>query len=166
MDSKVNYGQEIGPNTIKITKKLLRNQNLCKLILFTDKDPLNHADIEDPFGEIYGKNIRNVPLITLEGEEENNTETKLIIIFTQGDVTDNKSNESLLLRIYVYCPYVEWLITGDNLRPYAIMSEIRKSLQDKRINGLGEIKFLDWHIATLTPQVSSHILEFSINDFS
>jgi hypothetical protein len=41
MESKVNYGQEIGPNLIKICKKLLANQNLCKLLINTDLDPIN-----------------------------------------------------------------------------------------------------------------------------
>jgi hypothetical protein len=41
MESKVNYGQELGPNLIKIAKKLLANQDLCKLLVNTDLDPLN-----------------------------------------------------------------------------------------------------------------------------
>ena len=39
MDSTVKYGQEIGPNLIKIAQRLLPNQNLCKLIKNTDMDP-------------------------------------------------------------------------------------------------------------------------------
>ena len=36
MESKVKYGQEIGIIQIKIAKKLLDNQDLCKLLVNTD----------------------------------------------------------------------------------------------------------------------------------
>ena len=42
MDSTVKCGQEIGSNLIKITQRLLQNQNLCRLIKNTDMDPLNN----------------------------------------------------------------------------------------------------------------------------
>jgi hypothetical protein len=41
MESIVKYGQEIGPNLIKIAKKLLQNENLLMLLENTDLDPLN-----------------------------------------------------------------------------------------------------------------------------
>ena len=41
MESTVKYGQEIGPNLIKIAKKLLQNENLLMLLENTDLDPLN-----------------------------------------------------------------------------------------------------------------------------
>ena len=41
MDSTVKYGQELGPNLIKIGKKLIQDQELLMLLLNTDLDPLN-----------------------------------------------------------------------------------------------------------------------------
>ena len=41
MDSIVKYGQETGKNLIKLAKKLMQNQNLLKLLVNTDLDPLN-----------------------------------------------------------------------------------------------------------------------------
>jgi hypothetical protein len=46
------------------------------------------------------------------------------------------------------------------------MSEIRKSLQDKRINGLGEIKYLGFSVSTLTEELGCYSMEFTINAFS
>ena len=34
----------------------------------------------------------------------------------------------------------QWLIKGTNLRPFAIMGEIQKSLDGKTINGLGKME--------------------------
>lgn len=165
MESKVNYGQEIGPNLMKIVKKLLKNQNLCKLLVNTDLDPLNpvlHKDIENTM-ELFGPNIRVIPLVTAE---EQTSTSKLVLVFDTGVVSDNLDNEKLTLLIFVYCPFNEWLITGDQLRPFMIMSEIRKSLQGARINGLGEISYQNFDITSLTSQMGSYLMRFTINAFS
>ena len=164
MESKVNYGQEIGPNLIKICKKLLANQNLCKLLVNTDLDPINpelHQDIENT-NELFGKNVRVIPLVTTEDQT---TTSKLVIIFESGSPTDNQDIERLNMLIYVYSPFKEWQITGQQLRPFAIMSEIRRSLQDKRINGLGEISYKGFDIASLTDQMGCYLMRFNINAF-
>lgn len=164
--SQVNYGQELGPNIIKICKKLLDNQNLCKFLINTDLDPINpdlHPDIDDTTKEFFGKNIRIVPLITSEDET---TASKLVLVFSGSEVTDENANEMITLLVYVYCPYKEWIIAGSQLRPFAIMSEVRKSLQNKRINGLGEIKYLGFDISSLTNQTGSYLMRFQIVNFS
>ena len=66
MDSEVKYGQEIGKILIRIGQRLLHNQNLLRLLVNTDKDPLNpntHPDIIDGM-KLMNKNIRYVPLLS------------------------------------------------------------------------------------------------------
>lgn len=166
MESKVKYGQEIGANLIKIAKKLLDNQDLCKLLVNTDLDPLNpntHPNNIDGISLLH-KNIRVVPLVTAEDQT---TETKIVLLFDEGEVNrSNSDNENLSLLINIYCPFKEWNITGDTLRPFAIMSEIRKSIQDKRINGLGEIVYRGFNVSTLTEEMGSYMIRFAINAFS
>lgn len=165
MESVVKYGQEIGPNLIKIAKKLLSNEDLLMLLENTDLDPLNkdtHPAAPDPH-QIFNKLIRVVPLIT---PEEQNTKSKLVLLFSDGEIKGNYDNENLTLLIHVYCPFKEWQITGNALRPFAIMSEIRKSLQDKRINGLGEISYRGFNVALLSEEVGTYEMEFKINAFS
>ena len=165
-DSRVNYGQELGPNLIKIAKKLIDNQNLCKLLVNTDLDPINpNLHKEDIDGiELFGKNIRIVPLVTSEDET---TASKIVLVFSGSEVTDeNTAAEGITLLVYVYTPYKEWIIAGNQLRPFAIMSEIRKSLQNKRINGLGEIRYDGFDISSLTNQTGSYLMRFKIVAFS
>jgi hypothetical protein len=38
---------EMGENLQKIVKRLLANQNLLKLLYYTNKDPLSQPDIDD-----------------------------------------------------------------------------------------------------------------------
>ena len=165
MDSTVNYGQELGPNLIKICKKLLDNQNLCKLLVNTDLEPLNpdyHSDIENTM-ELLGKNIRFIPLVTPDDET---TTSKVVVVFSDSEGDRNFNTEDITVLVYVYTPYAEWRIAGDTIRPFAIMSEIRKSLQNKRINGLGEIRFEGFNISSLTNQSGSYLMRFHINAFS
>lgn len=164
MDSIVKYGQEHGKNLIKISKKLLKNQNLIKLLINTDKTPLEHPDESAPLDTILHKYIKVVPLLQ---DEDLTTKSKIVLIFEDGEISNsNVDNEIISLLISVYCPYKEWLIAGDDLRPFAIMSEIRKSIQDKRINGLGEIKFVDFDLATLTEEMGCYAMRFKIIEFS
>lgn len=166
MDSNVKYGQELGPNLIKIAKRLIKNQNLLMLLENTDLDPLNkekHPNQIDGLS-LLNKLIRIVPLIT---SEEENTKTKIVIVFSDGEISSaNPSNENIQLKIGIYCPFREWLIAGDTIRPFAIMSEIRQSIQDKRINGLGEINYEGFSLEGLSDEMGCYTMEFKINAFS
>lgn len=163
MESQVRYGQEHGKNLTRVAKKLIKNQDLLKLLVNTDLDPLNplkHPDQIDGLS-LLNKNIRFIPLLDAK---EQNTTSKLVLFFEEGSVNgSNSDNENMSLIINVYCPFIEWLITGDNLRPFAIMSEIRKSIQDKRINGLGEIRYMGFNISSLTEEMSCYSMRFFIN---
>ena len=166
MESQVKYGQELGPNLIKVEKTLTKNQELLMLLENTDLDPLNkekHPNTIDGLA-LMNKLIRVTPLLE---PTEQNTKSKIVLVFTNGNVNvSNSDNENLSLTIIVYCPFKEWLIAGDTLRPFAIMSEIRKSIQDKRINGLGEIEYNGFNLGSLTEQMGSYTMDFSINAFS
>lgn len=166
MDSKVKYGQEIGPNLIKIAKRLCNNENLVMLLENADLDPLNkqkHPEKVDGLA-VMNKLIRVVPILM---SDEQTTKSKIVIMYTGGQIAnENSENENLQLIIDINCPFKEWLIAGDTLRPFAIMSEIRKSLQDRRINGLGEIKYDGFIQSTITEEMGSYMMRFSINAFS
>lgn len=163
MDSKVKYGQEHGKNLIKIAKKILNNQDLCKLLVNTNLDPLNNKD-EINGMQLLNKNVRVVPLL---GRDEQLSDTKLVLLYTDGELSEsNSDNEVMTFIVSIYCPFQQWLITGEDLRPYKIMSEVRKSLQDKRLNGLGEIKYTGFNFSTLTEEMGNFVMEFRIYAFS
>lgn len=166
VNSLVKYGQEHGKNLIKICKKLVKNDNLIRLLINTDLDPLNlktHPEQVDGLSLI-NKNIRVVPLLQIDDQK---TTSKLVLLYDSGEINDfNPDNENVSLIINVYCPFEEWLIAGENLRPFAIMAEIRKTLDGTRINGLGEIKYTGFDVSTLTEEMGAYTMRFMINAFS
>lgn len=166
MNSQVKYGQEHGKNLQKIAKKLIKNQNLLMLLENTDLQPLN-KDLHP--NEIDGLKLLNdlILFIPLFNAKEQNTKSKIVLIMDGGEVpSKNSDNENISLEIHVFCPFETWLIAGDDLRPFAIMSEIRKTIQDKRINGLGTINYSGFRLSTLTEEMGSYIMQFEINAFS
>ena len=164
--SKVKYGKEIGRNLRKIGQKLAKNQKLLKLLVNTGKDPLNEKVYPEEIDglSLLNKNIKFIPLLTADEQKET---SKIVLFFEDGEINEsNSDNENLSLLINVYCPFNEWLITGEDLRPFAIMSEIRETIQDRRINGLGEIRYLNFSINSLTEEMGCYSMRFSINVFS
>ena len=114
--------------------------------------------------KIFGTDINIVPMVM---DVDEYTTSKLVLVFSDGEPSGyNPDSEAITLLVYVYTPYKKWIITGDQLRPFAIMSEVRKSLQDKRINGLGEIKYNGFTISSLTTQTGSYLMRFQIGAFN
>lgn len=135
------------------------------LLLNTDLDPTNttkHPNKIDGLS-VLNKNIRFTPLLTADDQT---TTSKIVLLFDSGEVGYNQDNENISLLVNIYCPYKEWLIVGDTLRPFAIMSRVRQALQDRRINGLGEIKYQGFGISSLTEEMASYSMRFLINAFS
>ena len=155
---------ELGPNLQKIMTRLMSNQNLLKLLFYTEKDPLSKIDLtqEQIENEVYEKLIKIVPRV---GPKE--TAKSLISLRATRGTLNSENNEfrNILLNIEVFVPLTQWFIKGKNLRPFAIMGEIQNSLSGKRINGLGTITGGDFSINFLTEEISCYEMTFSIIEY-
>lgn len=112
LESIAKYGQEIGPNMIKIGKHLIKNENLLMLLENQDLDPLNkekHPTKIDGL-TLLNKLIRFVPLLTADQQD---VKSKVVIVCDKGIPQPNIDNENLSILVYVYCPFEQWLISGD-----------------------------------------------------
>lgn len=156
---------ELGTNLVKMAELLLQNERLCRLLKYTDEDPLSkEIHPEEPKRKtILHQNIKVVPLVN---EEENNTESTIVLIFNEGEVMDNKEFKSLAFDAMVYVPLSEWIINDINLRPFLIMSEIEKSLKNKRIESIGTIDYLGFSLHLITDIMSCYRMRFSINVYN
>lgn len=155
---------EIGQNLQKIVNALMANDELVNLLYYTDKDPLNQPPLSDEQKkkEIFNNLIKIVPKVVAEET------VKSIISLTIESGTqdaDNKEFKILELKIESFCPFTQWIIKSDNLRPFLILGNIQKSLNGLKINGLGKLKGGDFDLHFLTDEISTYTQTFVITTY-
>lgn len=156
--------KELGSFMQRIVKRLMNNQNLLKLLYYTDKDPLSQSDISDDTvkKEIYEKLIKVVPRV---GPKE--TASSLIAIkIDRGKANKNDEFRDIHFMIDVFVPLTQWIIKDENLRPFAIMGEIQKSLQGAKVDGIGQIIGGDFELNFLTEEISCYTMTFSVTSYA
>ena len=155
---------EIGENLQKIMTRLMANDNLVNLLYYTDKNPLNQSYLtqEEKREKIYEKLIKIIPRI---GPKE--TANSIISIRVASGQKDNSNSEfrNIKISIEVFVPLTQWIIKDTNLRPFAILGEIQKSLEGKTINGLGKIEGGDFNLDFLTDEISAYEQIFWITTY-
>ena len=156
--------EDIGVNAQKIIKRLMANQNLVKLLYYTDKDPLNNPDLtaEQLQDEVFEKLIKIVPRV---GPKET-AHSIISVRFTRGrqNIVNNEFKD-VTISIEVFVPLTQWIIKDTNLRPFAIMGEVQKSLDGKKIDGLGKITGGDFDLNFLTEEISDYEQIFRLTSY-
>lgn len=155
---------ELGINLQKIVNRLLDNQNLLKLLFYTDKDPLSQPDLTklQIQNQVFEKLVKVVPRV---GPKD--TAQSLISLRVVHGITNRENNEfrNFTICIEVFVPMTQWIIKNSNLRPFCIMGEIQKSLNNKVINGLGKLSRGDFSLNFLTDEISCYEMTFEITDY-
>lgn len=154
---------EIGENLLKIANQLLDNQRLLKLLKYTDQNPFSKSKDEIDKGSILHKNIKVVPIVK---ESDNDTESVLAIVFKKGTIDDNSEFKNIYFDILIYVPLSEWILNDINLRPFLIMTEIEKSLKNKKIESIGTIDYSGFELELVTDIMSCYRMSFSIDVFN
>lgn len=155
---------EIGLFLQKIMTRLMANQNLLKLLYYTDKDPLSCPDLtEDQIeSEIFDKLIKVVPRL---GPTETAQSYLSLRIVHGHRLLENKEFQAIELAIEVFVPLTQWKIKDTNLRPFSIMGEVQKSLGGKVIDGLGRLEPGDFDVNFLTDEMSCYEMAFELTAY-
>ena len=155
---------EMGINLQKIVSRLQSNQNLLKLLYYSDKDPLSNTDLtsEQIKEQVFEKLIKIVPRV---GPKETAQSLISLRVVNGAINTENDQIQDVGLAIEVFVPLTQWIIKDSNLRPFAIMGEILKSLNNKNVNGLGKIQGGDFALNFLTDEISCYEMNFSIQQY-
>lgn len=164
MKNKIRNCKDIGVNLQRIMKRLMQNDNLVKLLYYTDKDPLSNENLteEQKESEIFEKLIKIVPRI---GPKETANSIIALRVVTGKKNQDNSEFKDVLISVEVFVPLTQWIIKGTNLRPFAILGEIEESLDGKMIEGLGKMSGGDFELNFLTEEISSYKQEFIITSY-
>ncbi len=156
--------EDVGPNFQKIISRLQSNQRLLKLLYYTGKDPYGEADLTPAQikSEVFEKLIKIVPRV---GPKE--TATSLIAMRLVRGRSNPGNNEfrDFEIDIEVFVPLTQWIIKDSNLRPFAIMGEIHKTLNNKVIDGLGKMTGGDFQINFLTDEIGCYEMVYRITSY-
>ena len=157
--------EELGINLQKIVSRLLANDDLVKLLYYTDENPLEHSapSSEEKKNTIFEKLIKTVPRVGTK-----DTANSVVVVYVQkaGRISGNKEFKNVRILVDVIVPLTQWYIKSDNLRPFAILGKIQGSLDDKIINGLGKIQGGDFELNFVTDDVICYQQVFEITEYA
>lgn len=155
---------ELGINLQKIVNRLIANQDLLKLLYYTDKDPLAGSNLTEQQikEEIFDKLIRMTPTVKIE----DSARSVVAIRITDGFLNNNNSEyRNIVVDFEIYVPHVSWFIKNSNFRVFAIMGELQKSLNGKTVNGLGKFKCGDFDLNFVSSETSCYILHGRFTEY-
>ena len=156
--------EDMGSNLQKIVTRLQSNQKLLKLLYYTGKDPYSEMDLtpEQIQNEVFEKLIKVVPRV---GPKETATSVIAMRVVRGRSNSENNEFRDFELDIDVFVPLTQWLIKDSNLRPFAIMGEIHRSLNNKTIDGLGKFVGGDFQINFLTDEISCYEMVYGLTTY-
>ena len=156
--------EDVGPNLQKIVERLQTNQNLLKLLYYTGKDPYSEKDLtkEQIKDEIFEKLVKIVPRV---GPKETANSVIVIRVVRGKANPGNDEFRDFRIDIEVFVPLTQWIIKDSNLRPFAIMGQIHKSLNGKKVDGVGKIDGGDFQINFLTEEMSCYEMNYYITSY-
>ena len=156
--------QELGLNLQKIVSRLMANEELVKLLYYTEADPLNQKTLTPELKnqEIFNKLIRIIPKV---GTKDNAKSLIAVYISNGTGLAENSEFRKITISMNIYTPLTQWIIKDSNLRPFAIMGEIQRSLNGKTVNGLGKLKCGDFNLTMITEDVSCYTMDMSVIEY-
>ena len=156
--------EELGPFLQKIMVRLTTNQNLLKLLYYSDKSPLEKEDLtqDQITNEVFDKLIKIVPRI---GPKEDAKSLISLRVVDGARLSPNIEFQRLVLAIEVFVPLTQWKMKGTNLRPFSIMGEIQKSLNGKIIDGFGVLQCYNFQLNFLTEEISNYEIRFQVEQY-
>lgn len=154
----------MGENLFKVINKLTSNQRICRLLKYQNSNPFDPA-----LPDVDGLSLLNQNFIIVPKIPEIDTIERSFIIVVFDKYLINPSNPDFKLstvRFEIVCPYNEWILDEDNLRPYLIMQEIDSMFNQAKLSGLGNLQFTSCVPLTLSPQLGGYTMYYQINEFN
>ena len=123
-----------------IVNTILKNERLKKMLYYTSRDCLEKTALtEDQSIELFGKNIKIVPKIVIDGSVLN------YIIISFDDFTRNNTNPEFrdnIIEFDIICHFDQWHMKDFELRPYKIAAELDSMFDKRHLTGIGDLEFL------------------------
>ena len=154
----------MGDNTFKIINKLVNNQLICRLLKYQVRDPFS-----DKYEDVDGVDLLNKQILAVPKVFDASTEKMSYIVAVFDNFVVNQFNPDFKIstvRFDIACPYDEWVLDENSLRPYLIMQEIDNMFNQGKLAGIGNLQFHRADMLTLSPQIGGFSMEYKINEFN
>ena len=154
----------MGDNIFQIAKKISKDQTICRLLHYTNRTPLS-KDLPDIKGtDLLHKNILVVP----KPPDELLTKENFIVVLFDNFILNgyNKDFKVSTVRFNIICPFDEWLIEEESLRPYLLMQQIDNLFNEHKLSGIGNLKFERAEELIISPQLGGYNMEYSVDEFN
>ena len=154
----------MGSNTFKIANKLMQNQRICRLLKYHVRNPFNPSLPDVEGDELINRQILITPKIFDDSTEKMSYITAVFHNYVVNSL--NPEFKTARIRFDIACPYDEWLLDDQSLRPYLIMEEVDTMFNEGRLAGIGKLQFLRADCLTLTPYIGGYSMSYVINEFN
>lgn len=133
-----------------IVEKLMRNENLQKLLLYPTKDCLKKGKpTEEEILSMFNNQVRMVPKLKVDGSLMD------YVIVSFDNFIPNDENPEFrdnVIEFDIICHFDTWQLTDFQLRPYRIAAELDSMFDDKHLTGIGKTEFLGANQIILTDE--------------
>jgi hypothetical protein len=141
-----------------IVSMIMKNDRLKKMLYYTTRDCMSKPNLtEDESLELFGKNIKIVPKLYVDGSVLN------YIIISFDNFTGNATNPEFrdnIIEFDIICHFDQWQMKDFELRPYKIAAEIDSMFNDKHLTGIGKLEFLGANQLMLTDEYAGVCLMY------
>lgn len=174
---------EIGRILRECLKRLQKNTRLLQLLYNTDVNPFkdfsnsldpdikhklingSELDVDIWKNKIYNKLIK----VTPKFDPQETSVSCISLEVVQGVRNSNDEFRDILIAIHVIVPLTQWMIIDkddSNLRPFAIMGELQKSLDGKKLgDSIGNMNGGDFEVNFLTDEVACYVQKFWVTTY-
>ena len=142
----------LSDNLIIALKQVENNQNLCKLIYYSDDDPLDQPDLELPANKLFLESLfpyRFDPEVIIDDC------TQLRVWYPRGDFINGENINISRIYFSIVLAKSLYMIHVNNIpkvRPYSIIDEVYKTFHEKSLGTLGRIHFKNFILYSVNKQ--------------
>ena len=143
----------------------MKNERLRRLLKYQVRDPFDKEKYPDVNGiDLLNKQILIIPKIFDDSTEKMSYITAIFTDFVVNAM--NPDFKLTTIRFDIACPYDEWVLDEQSLRPYLIMQEVDTMFNEAKMAGIGTLQFVRADALTLTPQIGGFSMLYRINEFN
>lgn len=141
-----------------IVNKMIKDERLKRLLYYNTKDALDKPNItSDQTIELFGKNIKTVPKLYVDGSVLN----YIIISFDNFTPSGNPEFRDNMIEFDIICHFNQWQLKDFALRPYKIAAEIDTLFNGQKLTGIGELNFISGNQIILNDEFAGLCLIYS-----